>query len=176
MPSLALYLGEGRTAQKSIIYIGLPAMASHFLYLPMTIYEAWRKGCGGGVAGCCSRLWHRSLGSLLVGPSFQELHALARVVLPVQHSLIINEFTALPIDYFLPEVLKLQQVQEVKAHGVSEKRMVLLFIFLQYKLKTLIQWWENVPQHYYKNLISCEHQMSFPQKITRRSKPLKIRT
>lgn len=103
----------------------------------MTIYEAWGEGCGGGVACCCSGLWHRSLGSLLVGPCLQELHALAWVVLPMQHCLVVNKFAALPIDYFLSEVLILQQVQEVKAHGVSEKRKLTLDTIFGWTIKKM---------------------------------------
>lgn len=58
--------------------------------------------------------------ALLVVTGVQELHALTGVVLPVQDGLVVYEFAALAIDDLLAEILVLQQIQEVQAHGVSE--------------------------------------------------------
>ena len=88
----------------------------------MTVDEAGGEGGGGGVTSRYGGLGYWSLGSCLVGSCLKQLHALPGVVLPMQHRLVIYEFATLPVHYLLPEVLKLQQIQEVKAHRVSGRQ------------------------------------------------------
>lgn len=53
------------------------------------------------------------------------------VVLPQEHGLVVNEFTALGVDDFPPEMLVLQEIQEVQTRGIFDEAGILWLLPVQ---------------------------------------------
>lgn len=75
------------------------------------------------------------MGTVIV--DVQQLDASPSVVLPQKDCLIVDKLAAMRVNDFPPEMLILQQIQEIQAHRVLEKPRVFWFLPVQQILQVI---------------------------------------